>query len=203
VTGVAPATSDARASNWRYVVPCSPAPLVVGPDGVPLAQVLAGVALDGVVVPDLAARDPAHGTGPRPAGGSRAVLAALCAQTAPGGWLCVAFGNRWNAARPCRPGSLGLGAARRVIRRCGLSVVDTYVALPDHRHPAMLVPGERAAELDHVLRCMLVTYVPGDAPFPRLARHALGAMRSVAMRTPHPVRLRVLPGYLVLARRPR
>ena len=99
-------------------------------------------------------------------------------------------------------GSLGLGTVHRVLDGNGLAVTATYVALPDHRHPALLVPGERAAELDHVLGRMLVTYVPADQRFPGLTRRALSALRAAALRTPHRLRRRLLPGYVVVARRP-
>ncbi len=203
MTGPAPATLDARASNWRFAVPAEPAePVVLGPDGVAPDEALAGPPLDAVVAPDLAAWDRAPGTGSGPARRPRVLLAALCTRTAPGGWLCVGFANRWYAGRPLAGGSLGLDQVRRDMARHGLTVAGTYVALPDHRHPALLVPAQRPAELDHVLRRMLVTYVPGSVPFPRLTRQTLSTLRTVAVRTPHPVRLRLLPGYFVVARRP-
>ncbi len=189
---------DARTSNWRFVVPSGPAPVVVGAAGVPTDEVLGGPALAAVVAPDLGRPDEGSGIGPSPAD----LLAALCARTAPGGWICVGFANRWYARAPFARRSLGLDRVHREMVRNGLTVATTYVALPDHRHPALLVPAQRSAELDHVLRRMLVTYVPPSAPFPRLARRVLSVLRAVAVRTPHPVRLRFLPGYFVVARRP-
>ena len=133
---------------------------------------------------------------------SRAALAALSTHIAPDGWLCVGFANRWYAAHPFAAGSLGLRAVRREIRRHGLTVESEYLALPDHRHPALLVPSRRSAELDHVLSRMPVTFVPGTWPFPRLARRTLSVLRAIAVRTPHPARVQLVPGYLVVARRP-
>jgi hypothetical protein len=199
VTGSAQETVDARASNWSFAVPSEPAaPLVLVPGGRWPDEALAGPPLPAVVAPDLAGWDRVTGPAPRPA----QLLAALCARTAPGGWLCVGFANRWYAGGPLAGGSLGLDQVRRAMARHGLTDTATYIALPDHRHPALLVPARRPAELDHVLRRMLMTYVPASAPFPRLARRTLSALRAVAVRTPHPVRLRLLPGYFVVGRRP-
>ncbi len=198
-TATGSGTVDARTSNWRFVVPAAPpAPVVVGAGGMPAGEVLGGPALPAVVAPDLAGPDDGTGTVHSPV----ELLAALCARTAPGGWICVGFANRWYARAPFARRSLGLDRVRREMVRNGLVVVATYVALPDHRHPALLVPAQRPAELDHVLRRMLVTYVPPSAPFPRLARRVLSILRAVAVRTPNAVRLRVLPGYFVVAGRP-
>jgi hypothetical protein len=65
----------------------------------------------------------------------------------------------------------------------------------------VLVPVDRPSELDHVLRRMLLTYVPSGTPLPGLSRRVLSALRTSAAAAPHPLRLRLLPGYLVVARR--
>ena len=194
---------DARASNWRYVVPSKPAvALLVAPGAAGVETVRSGPAQDALVAPDLGAWSDRSSHGPGPALAAGQMLEALCGQVAPGGWLCVGFANRWYPAGPLVRGSLGLGAARRVLARTGLTGAVTYVALPDHRHPALLVPADRAAELDHVLHRMLLTYVPSGAPMPRLTRRLLAALRGAAARTPHRLRVRLLPGYLIVAWRP-
>lgn len=196
--GVAGVSADARTSNWRFAVPSDPvAPVVVGLDGLPLDQVLAGGPLGAVFASDLAAWvRPGAGTSPRDA------LTALCARTAAGGWLAVGFANRWYPVRPKSARALGLGSVRQAMARAGLTPVGTYLAFPDHLRPALLVPAQRAAELDHVLARMPVTFVPGTWPLPRLARRTLSVLRAVALHTPHPIRARLAPGYLVVARRP-
>jgi hypothetical protein len=182
---------DARAWNWRNVVPAEPTPLVVAAGHASLAQVLDGPPADAVVVPDL---------GGWPDRG-RAVLAAVCSHVRMDGWVCVGFANRWYPAAPLASGAMGLHDVHRTVDRCGLTVTATYIALPDHRHPAVFVPAEHRAELDHVLRRMLVTYVPGDSSFPRLTRRAMSVLRTAALHSPHGLRRDLLPGYLVLARR--
>src|SRR5438105_4122771 len=141
---------DGRASNWRYVVPTDAGdPVVVGPGGASLDEVVAGPRLPAVVLPDLgsAVRAPRVAAQPR---GARELLARLCAQVAPGGWFAVGFANRWYAARPLSRGSLGLAAARRGLRDAGLDACEAYIALPDHERPALLVPADHRSELDHV-----------------------------------------------------
>jgi hypothetical protein len=194
---------DARASNWRYVVPSEPTvALLAAPGGVSVETVLSGPEQDALVAPDLGGWSDRTSPRPGPALAAGQLLEALCGRVAPGGWLCVGFANRWYLARPLARGSLSLGAARRVLARTGLTAAVTYVALPDHRHPALLVPADRAAELDHVLHRMLLTYVPNGAPLPRLSRRVLAALRAAAVRAPHRLRVRLLPGYLLVARRP-
>ena len=144
------AHTDVRSTNWRYVVPGEPTgPVVVGADSMSLSAVLAGPPVGALAVPDLGMWAAQSGAGRHRCLRARRVLADLCSQVAPGGWVCVGFANRWYPAAAFARGSLGLGTVHRVLDGNGLAVTATYVALPDHRHPALLVPGERGAELDH------------------------------------------------------
>jgi hypothetical protein len=195
--------TDARASNWRYVVPSQPAqPLVLDAGGAGIDSALSGQAWEAVVVTDLGAWVNRPGAKPTPMPTVKHLLEDLCAQVAPGGWMCVGFANPWYPAGPLARGSLALRTARRVLSKAGMTLEATYVGLPDHRHPALLVPAARPAELDHVLRRMLPTYVPRGVPLPRLSRRVMAILRAAAARTPQRLRLALLPGYLLLARRP-
>lgn len=194
---------DARASNWRYVLPSQTArAVVVEPGGTSMDRALSGPALAAVVVPDLGAWVHRRGAGPGRRPTARHLLEDLCGQVAPGGWMCVGFANPWYPARPLGRGSLALPTARGVLSRTGMTLESTYVGLPDHRHPALLVPAGRPAELDHVLRRMLPTYLPPGVPLPRLSRRVMAVLRGAAARTPQRWRVALLPGYLLLARRP-
>lgn len=195
--------TDARASNWRYAIPAEPArALVLDPGGASIDSALSGPALEAVVVPDLGACLEHLGAGPDPGRTAEHLLEDLCSRVAPGGWMCVAFANPWYPARPLARGSLALWTARRVLSRSGMTLESTYVGLPDHRHPALLVPVDRPAELDHVLRRMVPTYVSPGVPLPRLSRRVMAILRAAAARTPQRLRVPLLPGYLLVARRP-
>jgi hypothetical protein len=206
---------DARLLNWRFVVPGEPAGLLLlaaGGETLPgavtpipgaLGQTLAGRRYPAVAVPDLAAWVARGRRASRPRGRTAAtrLLADLTAAVAPGGWLCVGFPNRWYPAAPLRAGSLSLPAAQAVLRRAGLAGAQVHAALPDQRRAAFLVPLDRPAEMDHMLRVLFETSFPaggrGAAPF----RRCLDVLRRLALTAPR-VRRHLVPAYYLTARRP-
>jgi hypothetical protein len=204
---------DARPLNWRFVVPDEPRGLL---------QLRAGdERLEGAVSPERSA--PALSTalrdGPYPAvvasdlagwaglerrGGAADLLARLGDAVAPGGWLFAGFPNAWHPARPAPDGALGLGAARRIVGRSGLVMLDAYVALPDQRCPAYLVSIDRPAGLEYFLRHLFRPYAGSLSGWRAgLRRRSLSLMRAAALGLPHPVRLRLAPALGIVARRPR
>jgi hypothetical protein len=191
--------TDARTLNWRFVVPDEPPGLLFLPPGGGPGGL--ATALGGGPYPAVAATDLGSLTRRRPAEAGR-MLARLCAAVAPGGWLCAGFANAGYPGTPPLVGGLRVQTARRVVRRAGLSEPDVYFALPHQRCPALLVPATRAVELDHVLRQLFLTYVPGDGAWAMAQRHLLAALRRGALRTPHLVRTLLAPGFYVVARRP-
>lgn len=202
--------ADARALNWRFVVPDEPVGLLLLPVGDETTDT-ALVARRHEIRPAF----PREGTVPAVAvadlpgwtrhGGRREsarLLEQLCAAVAPGGWLCVGFANARYPGSPRWRRSLRLRAVRRVLRRSGMGAPEVYACLPDHRRPGLLVPVQRAAELDHVLSRLFLTYVPDGAAWLRLRRHALSLMRGSAAAAPHRVRAAFVPGYCLVSRRP-
>jgi hypothetical protein len=201
---------DARTLNWRFVVPDEPEGLLylpVNDERVPLAVVaeegLRGlaVALRGGPYPAVAAPDLGRWARNRPAQAGR-MLARLSAAVAPGGWLCAGFANANYPATPALTGALRIRSARRILRRAGLSDLEVYYSLPNQRCPALLVPAARPVELNHVLRYLFLTYLPGEGPWAAAQRHLLTLLRRGALRTPHGIRTRFAPGFYVIARRP-
>ena len=215
---------DARARNWRFLVPHEPPGMLLLPNADELAEPAALAApteladLSGSVLvppgPDGAAllpvgRFPAVGASDLAAGtrgGTRRqslrLLTELAAAVAPGGWLCVGFANARYPRSPLSRGSLPLPAVRRTLHRAGLATPAVYAALPDHRHPALLVPLARPAELTFALTHLVPTYEPAGARWPRLRRRMLQAQRWAALAAPHQVRSATVPAYCLLARRP-
>jgi hypothetical protein len=212
--------ADARASNWRFVVPDEPAGMLELPvDDEPVD--VPALALAAVPGPVPAARTSADGghlrTGKYPAvvaldvaGSTRRPtrrectrrLAELAAAVAPGGWLCVGFANAHYPRSPWQPGSLTPALAERTLRRAGLEPATVYAALPDHRHPAMLIPLSGPAELQFALQHLVPTYEPAGAAHPRLRRRLLHAQRSAALAAPPVLRAALVPAYCLLSRRP-
>ncbi len=202
--------TDARTLNWRFVVPDEPEGLLFlpadgerhpsaggagpGPGGLEAA-------LGGGPYPAVAVADLGSWARRRPAEAGR-TLARLCAAVAPGGWLCAGFANAGYPGTPPLAGALHIQAARRILRRSGLSELEVYFALPHQRCPALLVPAARPVELDHVLRQLFFTYVPGDGAWAMAQRYLLAALRRGALLTPHLIRTRFAPGFYVVARRP-
>jgi hypothetical protein len=201
---------DARLENWRLVVPSEATSLLVLPasggaaaaetiDGAtvvePDAEALRSVAgsFEGVVAQDLAAWGAIEGEG------AAALLERLAPMTAAGGWLYAAFPN---SLIPRKPRGLSLRRALRILRSAGFGDVAVYVALPDHRRPAWLVPVTRKAELNVFLRRMAFAYVPFGPPMvARAAARAMQAGRMVGLAAPHRLRVRLAPAYSIVARR--
>lgn len=199
--------TDARALNWRLVVPNEPEGLLLLPAGaetVPGA-VVAGEPLFGgvsrrsypaVAVPDLAVWATPGFPGPR------ALLASLSGLVAPGGWLCVGFPNRWFPAGGLRNGSLSLRAALRTVRRAGLTDDEVYAALPNQRRAAFLVPLRRREEMDHMLRALFQTSFPEPGRGTIALRSLLDLLRRAALVLPR-ARRSFMPAYYVVAGRPK
>lgn len=195
---------------WQFVAPTdTPEMLVVAePDESPraavtvcnadLARSLRPMGWPAVVAPDLGAAMTCVGRSD-----VAATLELLAGQVAAGGWLLFGVANAWYPGRAAGAGALSLGQLRRSVHRTGLQIDALYVALPDHRCPAVLAAAQPAGALDQVLYRLPITYVGGDARWPRMRRRARMLMASTAGAAPHALRLRLVPGYLVVARRPR
>jgi hypothetical protein len=134
--------------------------------------------------------------------GAAGALAALCGQVAAGGRICVGFANPRYPLSPGRAGALSLARAGRVLADAGMNLERTFVALPDHQCPALLVESSRGAELDYLLRSLFVTYLPSDGLLPGLRRRGLSLLGRVVRSVPHRLRIGFLPAYFVIARRP-
>ncbi|NUP53914.1 MAG: hypothetical protein HOW97_42335, partial [Catenulispora sp.] len=139
---------DARALNWRFVLPDAEAAeqLVLAsedetlPGAVTVALAAArrdpaGVAAflesaitegpyPSVVVGDLTAWSKALRTRPVP------LLTRLADAVRPGGTVFAGFGNRRCPSRPFAAGTLTLKRAGRALDRAGLTVAQQYVAMP-------------------------------------------------------------------------
>jgi hypothetical protein len=199
---------DARSLNWQFVTPDVPAGLLLLPVDVE--------PLTGAVIPDRAGPSlwAALREGPYPAvaapdlgpwgglaGGPERLLARLAAVVRDDGWLCAGFSNRWSPLRPPGWEHLSMRKVRRVLHRAGFDRVDTYLAFPDHRRPAYLT-SSGAAELRYFLSRLFLPYV-GDlrGVRARLKQRALGLIRTATLATPHTIRIRFAPAYVLVARR--
>jgi hypothetical protein len=184
--------TDARRTNWKFLLPATSAPELVLEDGdLPLP----GVRCSGTVVaPDLGCWAPRVPAGP--------ALGRLCDLVPAGGWLLVGFGRPTPWTHRAGHTGLSLRRAIRTARTHGLVVVECYGALPDQRRAAVLVPVRHRGELDDLLRRVPVTYVSRAAGLPRARRRLRQLARVCAMAGPHRPRVALLPGYFVLARRP-
>jgi hypothetical protein len=203
--------TDARTLNWRFVVPDEPSGLLLLPvdDESTESSVLAlregtGAFLipaDGTF-PAVAAADLTAWTRRGGRRESARLLAQLCSTVSPGGWLCIGFANARYPGSPRWRRSLRLHAVRRVLRRSGMRAPEIYACLPDHRRPGLLVPLQRSAELDFVLRKLFLTYTSADSTWPGLRRRVLGLMHRAAVSAPHGARAALVPGYCLVSRRP-
>jgi hypothetical protein len=213
--------ADARALNWRFLVPDEPAGMLVLPVDDETADIsppdrvttqspipAARTAADGDhplrngAYPAVVALDVAAATRRATRRECRRRLAELAAAVAPGGWLCVGFANAHYPRSPWQRGALTLAAAGRTLRRAGLGPTVVYAALPDHRHPALLVPLTGPEELRFALQYLVPTYEPAGAPHPRARRRLLQAQRSAALAAPPALRAAIVPAYCLLSRRP-
>jgi SAM-dependent methyltransferase len=193
---------DARELNWRFVVPDDRGAVLLDAARArdfagaasPLREALTGGPFGAVVLRDLSA----WAVDLRPT----AVVAAVAVAVAPGGWMCALVANRAFPAAWRRRDALRLRAVLSALRAAGLERASVHVALPDADRPAMLVDARPRSALDHVLRDMLLTYVPGGSASARLARRCLVMCRAVGARAPHALRVALAPGYCVVARRP-
>ena len=203
-----PATFDARALNWRFVVPSEPSGMLLLPAGdewlsralTPfetagaLAEAFRSGPYPGIAIADLhrwariAQSDPGS------------VLAAAARAVAPGGWLYAGFANPWYPLRPGR--ALRLSKALGVLRRSRMSSPDVYLAFPDHRRPAYLVPRDGRLELSFFLDRFFVHYADGDGARARVTSAALPAARRAALGVPHKMRASLAPAFGLVARRP-
>lgn len=187
---------DARAGNWRFVLPSTPPdPLVLDQlSGIP-DPVTAHRTCPAIVAPDLAAWAPRTS--------SAELLGQLGELVAPGGWLLVGFANPWFPGHQrVSGGALGLGAAVRGLREHRLRPTICFAALPDHRHPVALVPIDRRDELDDLLLRVPATYVSNGTRAPRTNRRTRQVARRCAVLAPHRLRVAALPGFFLLAECP-
>jgi hypothetical protein len=201
--------TDARLLNWRFVVPDEPGRLLLLPadgedpagavtpnDTNGLDSVIGMGPYDGVAVPDVGRWGSMSG-----AGGSANLLRQLAAQVADGGWLYVGFANPLYPLRRGH-GSLSLTKALRVLDAAGLDRVDVFLALPDERCPAYLIPRNDRAALDFFLKRLFLPY-PGAARGwrGRATQQLMSALRRLALVGPHRARTRFAPAFGIVAGR--
>jgi hypothetical protein len=203
---------DARALNWRFVVPDEPEGLlllpsadeaprgaVVAPPSAPaaLSSILDQGRFPAVVVPDLMrwARLTREG---KPI----ALLARLAEAVVDGGWLCVGVSNPWYPGNAFSSTRLRPARAKQLLLADGFRSVEAYLALPDLRCPAYLVGSDSGRELDHLMRHLFLPYV-GSSRGLRSAVKVVGVrvMRRVALWLPVGVRTRFAPAVLFVAKR--
>jgi SAM-dependent methyltransferase len=203
--------TDARALNWRFVVPEATGSLLVlpvgdelvpgaaqpAPNGDGLRGVLAEGPFSGVVAADVAAWSARAGVG------SLRVLGQLADAVAPGGYLYAGFPGRGYPLNAASRRAILRFRAMSVLRRHGLRLESAYVALPAASCPALIVPVDSPTELDYVLRNLSFPYAPSSRPLAGRARHALvRAGQAAAVRAPHRLRVAGSPAHALLAVRP-
>ena len=207
---------DHRPLNWRFVVPSEPDGLLLLPAADEAGEVPGAVVCDparaalleragpypAVVIADLGRWAKAE-TGHRGRGaGARELLAEAAAAVAPGGWLYASFANPWY---PLRSGGAGLtlAAAAGVLRGAGLRPSSAWLAFPDQRTTAYLVPAGGGAELAYFMRTFFFPYATGpSARKARLRQRALTLMRRLALLAPPRLRPRFAPAFAIVAERP-
>lgn len=213
---------DARALNWRFVLPDSEAAgqLVLASedetlpgavtvalaaarrDPAEVAAFLESAMTEGpypsVVVGDLTAWSRALRTRPVP------LLTRLADAVQPGGTVFAGFGNRRYPAGPFGAGTLTLKRAGKALDRAGLKVAQQYVAMPDQRCPALLVPVTASgAELAYVLRNIMFPYTDSTSRVKgRLKQILLSTMQHGALAAPPALRFQLAPAYAVVGVRP-
>ena len=204
------AVVDHRLLNWRFVVPSVPEGLLLLPAGDEAGEVPGAVVCD----PEDPELSPLR-TGPYPAvvvadlgrwAGSRRggaeLLSRAAAAVAPGGWLYASFANPWYPLRSRSEAALTLAAAARVVRRQGLEPASAWLAFPDQRTAAYLVPADGGAELAYFMRTFFFPYASGSsARKVRLKQQALTLMRTAALLAPAPLRPRCAPAFALVAER--
>lgn len=205
------AVIDHRLLNWRFVVPSMPDGLLLLPAADEAAEVPGAVAADpadrdlavlragpypAVVVADLGCWAASRRGGPE-------LLGRAAAAVAPGGWLYASFANPWYPLRSRSQAALTLAAAGRAARRHGLRPVSAWLAFPDQRTAAYLVPADGRAELAYFLRTFFFPYASGaSARKVRRKQQALTLMRDAALLAPARLRPRFAPAFALVAERP-
>jgi hypothetical protein len=131
------------------------------------------------------------------------LLGQLADAVAPGGFLYAGFPGRGYPLNAASRGAVLRFRATSALRRHGLRLESTYVALPAASCPALIVPVDGPTELDYVLRNLSFPYAPSTRPLVGRARHALvRAGQAAAVRAPHRLRVAGSPGHGLLAVRP-
>lgn len=210
---------DARPLNWRFVLPDSE---VAGQ----LLLATENETLPGAISVSLAAArqnpegisaflDAAVTEGPYPnivvsdlTGWSKALqispqdlLNRLAAAVRPGGTLFAGFGNRHYPTEPFAVGTLSLNQASKLLVSADFTVTKQYVAMPDQRCPALLVPVSKSgAELAYVLRNVMFPYTDATSKLKgRFKQLMLTVMKRGALMSPPVLRFRLAPAYAVIA----
>lgn len=206
------AVIDHRLLNWRFVVPSLPDGLLLLPAADEGGEVPGAVVCDS---PEAAL--PMLDAGPYPAvvvadlerwttavrGGAQ-LLGEAAAAVAPGGWLYASFANQWYPLRPRSAAALTLAAAARAVRREGLRPASTWLAFPDQRTAAYLIPAKGSAELAYFMRTFFFPYASGSsARKVRLKQQALTLMRNAARIAPPRLRPWFAPAFALVAERPK
>jgi hypothetical protein len=202
---------DARALNWRFLVPDEPEGLLllrvadeelsgaVTPERTSshLAAVLRAGSYPAVVAPDLGSWASLDGVG-----GSGRLLSSLASSVSPRGWLTIGLANPWYPIHPFERGALGPRKAARILRSEGFGSISSYLAFPDQRCPAYLLGSDGHAELDYLLDRLFLPYVGNARGLgARLKRRVIGVFRRAALLTPHRIRAALAPAALLVARR--
>ena len=213
---------DARPLNWRFVLPDSDTAgqLVLTSENETLPGAIAvslaaaknnpegvGAFLDAamtegpypnVVVSDLTGWCKALKVSPAE------LLSRLAAAVRPGGTLFAGFGNRHYPTEPFAAGTMSLKQASDVLDAAGFTVAKQYVAMPDQRCPALLVPVSKSgSELAYVLRNIMFPYTDSTSPLKgRLKQLMLTVMQRGALLAPPALRFKLAPAYAVVGVRP-
>jgi hypothetical protein len=208
---------DHRPLNWRFVVPSEPDGLLLLPAADEAGEVPGAVVCDpgraalreragpypAVVVADVGrwagARAGRRGRG----GDARELLAEAAAAVAAGGWLYASFANPWYPLRSQGGAGLTLATAAGVLRGAGLRPSSAWLAFPDQRTTAYLVPAGGGPELEYFMRTFFFPYATGSSAWKaRLRQRALKLMRRGALLAPVPLRPRFAPAFAIVAERP-
>jgi hypothetical protein len=205
---VTTAPRDARSMAWQFVAPpgtpemlafAEPSDCPAGAVAIDAGDLAAHVRAAGwpaVAAPDLGRTAAEIGDGD-----AAATTELLAGQVAAGGWLLIGAANAWYPGNRLTPSTLSLARLRRALHRAGLQLDALYLAFPDHRHPAVLAAADSAAALNQMLYRLPTGYVGTGGRWHRTRRRIRTAMAVAAAATPHRLRVRFAPGYLVLARR--
>lgn len=212
---------DHRPLNWRFVVPSEPDGLLLLAAADEAGEVPGAVVCDpgraalrersgsypAVVIADLghwARTEAAHrGVGRGRGGSAKELLAEAAAAVAPGGWLYASFANPWYPLRSNGGAGLTLAAAAGVLRGAGLQPSSSWLAFPDQRTTAYLVPAGGGPELEYFMRTFFFPYATGgSARKARIKQRALTLMRRVSLVAPPRLRSRFAPAFAIVAERP-